>query len=171
MKLINIKTFDSEIIEVEWGAARQSLIIRKMLEILEEKMLQEKIIEEKIYKKENIIPISNEKVTGSVFKKALVWMENNRGYPDFKEDIDDKLLKKKKWNQLNEWENQYIEMPVEDMIPLLVCGDYLEIEGLVKLMIKAIALQINGKRSEEEIRKTYKIEDPKLLRQLRTFLD
>ena len=157
MKLINIKTSDSEIVEVEWVAAQQSQIIRKMLDDLS--------IEE------NIIPISNEKVTGPVFKKALVWMENNRGYPDFKEDIDDKLLKKKKWNQLSEWENQYIEMPVDEMIPILVCGDYLEIEGLVKLMIKAIALQIDAKRSEEEIRKTYKIEDPKLLRQLQTFLD
>ena len=85
--------------------------------------------------------------------------------------MDDDELKKKNWNQLNEWENQYIEMPVEDMIPLLVCGNFLEIKGLVRLMIKAIALQINGNRSEEEIRKTYKIEDPKLLRQLRTFLD
>ena len=158
MKLINIKTSDSEIIEVEWVAAQQSQIIRK-------------ILDDDISIEENIIPISNEKVTGPVFKKALVWMENNRGYPDFKEDIDDKLLKKKKWNQLNEWENQYIEMPVDEMIPILVCGDYLEIEGLVKLMIKAIALQIDAKRSEEEIRKTYKIEDPKLLRQLRTFLD
>ena len=69
---------------------------------------------------------------------------------------------KKKWNQLSEWENQYIEMPVEDMVTLLVCGNFLEIEGLVKLMIRAIALEINRKRSEEEIRKTYKIEDPKL---------
>ena len=61
-------------------------------------------------------------------------------------------------------------MPVEDMISLLVCGNYLEIRGLVKL-IKAIALQINSKRSEEEIRKTYKIEDLKLLRQLHVYLD
>ena len=62
-------------------------------------------------------------------------------------------------------------MPVDEMIPLLVCGNFLEIEGLIKLMIKAIALQIDAKRSEEKIRKTYKIEDLKLLRQLRTFLD
>ena len=62
-------------------------------------------------------------------------------------------------------------MPVEDMIPLLVCGNYLEIKSLVKLMIKVVALQINSKCSEEEIRKTYKIEDLKLLRQLHVYLD
>ena len=157
MRLINIQTSDSEIVEVEWVAAQQSQIIRKMLDDLS--------IEE------NIIPISNEKVTGPVFKKALVWMENNRGYPDFKKDKDDELIKKKKWNQLSEWENQYIEMPVEDMVILLVCGNFLEIEGLVSLMIRAIALKINANRSEEEIRKTYKIEDRNLLRQLHVYLD
>ena len=78
---------------------------------------------------------------------------------------------KKKWNQLSEWENQYIEMPVEDMVTLLVCGNFLEIEGLVSLMIRAIALKINANRSEEEIRKTYKIEDRNLLRQLHVYLD
>ena len=158
MKLINIQTSDSETFEVEWEAARQSQIIRKMLDDLS--------IEE------NIIPISNEKVIGPVFKKALVWMENNRGYPDFQEDDDDNKVKKN-WNHLNEWEKQYIEMSGDeiDMIPLLVCGNFLEIKGLVRLMIKAVALKINSKRSEEEIRKTYKIEDPKLLRQLLTFLD
>ena len=98
-------------------------------------------------------------------------MENNRGYPDFKKDKDDELIKKKKWNQLSEWENQYIEMPVEDMVTLLVCGNFLEIEGLVSLMIRAIALKINANRSEEEIRKTYKIEDRNLLRQLHVYLD
>ena len=159
MKLINIQTSDSEIVEVEWVAAQQSQIIRKMLDDLS------------IEEKKNIIPISNEKVTGPVFKKALVWMENNRGYPDFKKDKNDELIKKKKWNQLSEWENQYIEMPVEDMVTLLVCGNFLEIEGLVSLMIRAIALKINANRSEEEIRKTYKIEDRNLLRQLHVYLD
>ena len=57
------------------------------------------------------------------------------------------------------------------MIPILICGNFLEIEGLVSLMIKAIALEINRKRSEEEIRKTYKIEDRNLLQQMHVYLD
>ena len=36
----------------------------------------------------------------------------------------------------------------------------MEIKGLVKLMVKAVALQIQGK-PVEEIRKTFQIEDPK----------
>ena len=57
------------------------------------------------------------------------------------------------------------------MIPILVYSNFLAIKGLVSKMIKAIALQINAKCSEEEIRKTYKIEDRNLLRQLHVYLD
>ena len=42
----------------------------------------------------------------------------------------------------------------------LIAGNFLEIKGLVKLMVKAVALQIQGK-PVEEIRKTFQIEDPK----------
>ena len=89
MKLINIQTSDGEIVEAEWKAAQQSQIIRKMLDDLP---IEEKIFPIKEPTTTSLIPISNEKVTGLVFKKALVWMENNRGYPKFKEDEDDKLL-------------------------------------------------------------------------------
>ena len=82
MRLINIQTSDSEIVEVEWVAAQQSKIIRKMLDDL---LTEENKIPEPV-------SISNEKVTGPVFKKALVWMENNRGYPKFPKDEDDELL-------------------------------------------------------------------------------
>ena len=42
----------------------------------------------------------------------------------------------------------------------LIAGNFLEIKGLVKLMVKAVALQIQGK-PVEEIRETFQIEDPK----------
>ena len=51
-------------------------------------------------------------------------------------------------------------MPVSEMFPLLITGNFLEIKGLLRLMVKAVALQIQG-RSVEEIRKTFDIEDPK----------
>ena len=46
-------------------------------------------------------------------------MEENRGKPDCQEELNlFQLLKEKvfvDWNQLNEWEKKFIEMPVGDM--------------------------------------------------------
>jgi hypothetical protein len=42
----------------------------------------------------------------------------------------------------------------------LITGNFLEIKGLLRLMVKAVALEIQGK-SVEEIWKTFDIEDPK----------
>ena len=51
-------------------------------------------------------------------------------------------------------------MTVPEMFPLLITANFLEIKGLVRLMVKAVALQIKGK-DVEEIRKTFDVEDPK----------
>ena len=137
MTVLNIKTSDGQNFKVDWDVARQSQTIRKMLEVLK--------IEEH-GDGENTIPLSNEKVTGPVFKKALAWMEENRGKPDYQED-DNEFFN---WDQLNEWEKKYIEMPIDDMFPLLFTGIFLEIKGLINLMNKAVALQIPGSKPGED---------------------
>lgn len=141
MTVLIIKTFDGQKFKVDWDVAQQSRTVRKMLEVL-------KI--EKDGDGENTIPLSYEKVTGPIFKKALAWMEENRGKPDYQED--DNELKEKvffNWDQLNEWEKKYIEMSIDDMFPLLSTGIFLEIKGLIDLMIKAIALQVPSEPGED----------------------
>ena len=154
MKTLNITTADGGNFKVDWDVSRQSQTIRTMLDDLG--------IEEE-GDGEDTIPLANEEITGPVFKKALVWMEKNRGKPDAKDDEEEDELKPKEfvnWNQLDAWQKEYIDIPVSDMFPLLITGNFLEIKGLVKLMVKAVALQIQGK-SVEDIRKTFDIEDPK----------
>ena len=51
-------------------------------------------------------------------------------------------------------------MRVIEQVLVLKAGNFLQINGLVNLMVKALALQIQGK-PVEEIRKTFQIEDPK----------
>ena len=51
-------------------------------------------------------------------------------------------------------------MTVPEMFPLLITANFLEIKGLIRLMVKAVALQIQGKEVEQ-IRKTFNVEDPK----------
>ena len=155
MKVLNITTSDGGNFKVDWDVARQSQTIRTMLDDLS-------INEDS--NNEDTLPLANEEVTGAVFEKSLIWMEHNRGKPDFQEDTDDDELKPKEfvsWSQLDEWQKNYINIPVSEMFPLLIVGNFLEIKGLVNLMVKGVALQIQGKSSAEEIRKMFNIEDPK----------
>ena len=154
MNSLTIKTADGHSFKVEFDVARQSQTIRTMLEDLN---IEEDGTGEKL------LPLTNTEVTGPVFKTALVWMEENRGKPEPKEDEDEDELTPKpyvNWDQLNEWEKNYVKMPVDDMFPLLITGNFLEIKGLINLMVKAVALQIQGK-TVEEIRETFHIADPK----------
>ena len=153
MKTLNITTADGGKFELDWEVAKQSQTIRTMLDDLG--------IEEDS-NSDDTIPLTNEEVTGPVFKKALVWMTGNRGKPEPKEDDEEDELKTKpcvSLDQLNDWEKKYIDMPVDEMFPLLITGNFLEIKGLINLMVKAVALQIQGK-TVEQIRETFHIADP-----------
>ena len=110
MKSLNIKTSDDQTFNVDWDIARQSQTIRTMLDDLG--------IEED-GDSEDTLPLPNEEVTGPVFKKALEWCERNRHKPDLKTDDDDEsdeLTKKQEfasYDQLNDWEKDYIKMSVQ----------------------------------------------------------
>ena len=144
MKVLNIQTADEEIFKVDIDVARQSITIRTMLDNLG--------IEEGS-DSEDTIPILKDEVTGAIFEKCLVWMEKNRGKPDYADDDVDGL-------KLLDWEKAFVDMPVPEMLAILIAGDFLEIKGLINLMCKAVALQIEG-NSVEKIREIFEIEDPK----------
>ena len=154
MKVLNITTSDGQTFKAEWDIALQSLTFKNMLELMG--------IEQES-NTDDTIPITNDEVTGENFKKALVWMEKNRGKPIVQKDEDEDELKPKEpvnWEQLDDWEKKFVDMPVSEMFPLLITANFLEIPGLLNLMCKAVALQIQGK-SVEEIRTTFNIDDPK----------
>jgi len=166
-KTLIIKTADKETFHVELEVARQSQTIRNMLDDLN-------ITEAQIGSagSENTLPLTNEEITGPLFKKALIWMEKNRGNPDFQPDDDTNLSNELKalkdeavvyWDLLNQWEKLYVYdmlADVDNMLRLLIVANFLEIKGLVDLMTTAIALQIQG-RTEEEIREAFHVKDPK----------
>ena len=136
---------------VNWDIIRQSMTIRTMLGGL--KIKQDA-------KSDVTLFLDNKELTRSDIKKALAWMEKNRGKLDLKwVNVRNKLKRKKyaSWNQLNQWEKDYINIPVDEMFPLLITANFLEIKGLVDLMAKAVALQIQGK-TVVEIRKTFGIQ-------------
>ena len=147
MKVLNITTADGETFKAEWDTALQSLTFKNMLEVMG--------IEQES-NTDDTIPITNDEVTGENFKKALVWMEKNRGKPIGQKDDDEDELKPVNWKQLDDWEKKFVDMPVSEMFPLLITANFLEIPGLLNLICKAVALQIQGK-TVEEIRTTFNI--------------
>mgnify|MGYP001257797967 FL=1 len=145
MKVLNITTADGETFKAEWDTALQSLTFKNMLEV--EGIEQESNIDD-------TIPITNDEVTGEHFKKALVWMEKNRRKPIVQNDAyEDEPVH---WNQLDDWEKKFVDIPVSEMFPLLITANFLEIPGLLNLICKGVALQIQGK-TVEEIQTTFNI--------------
>ena len=137
MKVLNITSADGETFKAEWDTALQSLTFKNLLE------------EMRIEKESNTddtIPITNDEVTGENFKKVLVWMEKNRGKPIVQKVDEDEPVN---WKQLNDWEKKFVDMQVSEMFPLLTTANFLEIPGLLNLICKAVALQIQGKTVEE----------------------
>ena len=145
MKVLNITTADGETFKAEWDTALQSLTFKNLLEV--EGIEQES-------NTDDTIPITNDEVTGENFKKALVWMEKNRGKPIVQKDDDEE--EPVDWNQLDDWEKKFVDMSVSEMLPLLMTANFLEIPGLLNLICKAVALQIQGK-TVEEIQTTFNI--------------
>ena len=145
MKVLNITTPDGQTFKAEWDIVQQSLTFKNMLELME--IQQES-------NTDDTIPITNEEVTRENFKKALVWMEKNRGKPIVQNDNDEE--EPVNWNQLDDWEKKFVDMPVSEMFPLLITANFLEIPGLLNLICKGVALQIQGK-TVEEIRTTFNV--------------
>ena len=138
MKVLNITTAEGETFKAEWETALQSLTFKNLLEV--EGIEQES-------NTDDTIPITNDEVTGENFKKALVWMEKNRRKPIVQNDAyEDEPVH---WNQLDDWEKKFVDIPVSEMFPLLMTANFLEIPGLLNLICKGVALQIQGKTVEE----------------------
>ena len=152
MKVLNITTADGVTFKAEWDIAQQSGTFKNRLEVMG--------IEQES-NTDDTIPITIDEVTGEIFKKALVWMEKNRGKPVIEKDDDEDELTPNEplnWGQLDDWEKKFVDMPVSEMFALLIAANSLEIKGLINLVAKAVALQIQGK-SVEEIRTFFNIED------------
>ena len=134
-------------------SAKQSVIIRTMLADLN--------IDEDS-NNEDLVPLTNKEVTRDAFAKSLVWMEHNRGKPDFQKDTDGDESNPKEivsWSQLDDWEKKYVDIPISEMFPLLIVGNFLEIKGLIDLICKVVALQIQD-NNVQEIREKFNVADP-----------
>ena len=59
-------------------------------------------------------------------------------------------------------EKKYVDIPVSEMFPLLIIGNFLEIKGLIDLICKAVALQTQD-NNVQEIREKFQRRRSKLV--------
>ena len=131
---------DSEILEIEEEVAIQSLVLRNMIEDTG---------------LEGEIPIPNTRI--QILKKALEYCSYYKGkeIPKIKKPLPSANLSE----FLEEWDFKFIDIEkVEDLIDLIVCANFLDIEGLLDLGCAKIASMIKG-RTVEEIREIFGIEN------------
>ena len=76
----------------------------------------------------NTLTFTNEWITGPSFRKAMIWLEKNKGKPDFQ--LGD---------QKDEWENSCLaDMTVDDMRRLRTVANLLQIKSLFNIIKTSI---------------------------------
>ena len=63
------------------------------------------------------------------------------------------------WCELNKWEKEFTNIPNSELLPLLITAYYLKIEGLIRLLVKAVAIKIQSKTGA--LQKYFDVDNPK----------
>ena len=103
---------------------------------------------------EDAIPIPN--INAAVLKKVIDWCEHHvHDAPTSNEDDSDVS---KKTNEIEEWDQQFMQVDQEMLFEIILAANYLEIQALLDVGCRTVANMIKGK-SPEEIRKTFNIQN------------
>ena len=148
-KSVKIRTSDDQTFSVIWEDACQSELIQTMVDDLGVKEGDGT----------DYIPLHNDQfpISGWAFQKAMDWCEENRFIKNLSEEPFEGLDQLKK-----NWVKAYIDsMKPFDLLTMLIISKYLEIRGLVNLMLRALAHLFKGK-TLEQIRLAFEIEDCKV---------
>ncbi|XP_063968788.1 S-phase kinase-associated protein 1-like [Lytechinus pictus] len=142
MPNIKLASSDGEVFEVEVEVARQSVIIKTMLEDLG--MDEED---------DDAIPLPN--VNGTILKKVLEWCHFHRNDPPPPEDDENR---EKRTDDICAHDQDFLKVDQGTLFELILAANYLDIKGLLDGTCKTVANMIKGKTSEE-IRKTFNIKN------------
>jgi len=143
MSTITLTSSDGVDVTVERTVAERSVLIKNMIEDMgEEAFATEEI------------PIPN--VNETVLRKVLEWCDHHRGDPAPTEQDDSDS--RKKTNDIEEWDQKFMQVDQEMLFEIILAANYLDIKALLDVGCKTVANMIKGK-SPEEIRKTFNIQN------------
>ena len=146
MPTIKLQSFDGEVFPVDVEIAKQSVIIKTMLEDLG--MDEED--------DEDVVPLPN--VNAAILKKVIEWATYHKDDPPLPEDDENK---EKRTDDICSWDADFLKVDQGTLFELILAANYLDIKGLLDVICKTIAKMIKGK-TPEEIRKTFNIKKTSL---------
>ncbi|KAF5394836.1 RNA polymerase II elongation factor [Paragonimus heterotremus] len=141
MPSIKFASSDGEVFDVDVAIARQSVLIKTMLDDLG---LEEQEDEEPV-------PLPN--VNAGILRKVIQWCTYHRDDPPPQEDDENK---ERRTDDIPSWDQEFLRVDQGTLFELMLAANYLDIKGLLDVCCKTVANMIKGK-TPEEIRKTFNI--------------
>lgn len=142
MPNIKLQSSDGEVFDVDVEIAKQSVIIKTMLEDLG--------MDEG---EDEPVPLPN--VNAAILKKVIQWCTYHKDDPPAAEDDENK---EKRTDDICTWDVEFLKVDQGTLFELILAANYLDIKGLLDVTCKTVANMIKGK-TPEEIRKTFNIKN------------
>lgn len=142
MDMIKLQSADGENFEVEVAVAKQSMIIKTMLEDLG------------MDDKDDDQPVPLPNVEGRILRKVLEWCTRHKDEKFPADDTDCEVRS----NELEEWDQKFVMVDQGTLFEIILAANYLDIKGLLDMGCKSVANMMKGK-SAEEIRTTFNIKN------------
>lgn len=145
MPSIKLQSKDGEVFQIDTDAAKLSVTIRDMMELLG--------IEEG---SEDPVPLGE--VNAQTLNRVIQWCTHHKNDPVPTEE-DESKEKELKTDDIPSWDNEFLKIDQELLFELIRAANYLHVKGLLDVCCKTVANMIKGQISGEAIRKMFNIKN------------
>ena len=140
MPYVKLQSSDNEVFEVDVEVAKQSKVIRPMVEDCDYDDFDGELI-----------PLLN--VNAAILKKVIEWATHHKDDPPPKEDEENR---EKRTDDIEPFDREFLKVDQGTLFELILAANYLDMKLLLDVLCKTVANMIKGK-TPEEIRKTFNI--------------
>jgi len=130
MPFIKLKSSDQEVFQVDTEVAKQSGIIKTMMEDLG--------IEEG---SEEPVPLPN--VNATTLNRIIQWCTHHKNDPA--PDEDESNDKEKRTDDIPSWDKDFLNIDQEELFELIRAANYLHVRGLLDVCCKTVANMIKAR--------------------------
>ena len=140
MPYVKLQSSDNEVFEVDVEVAKQSEVIRQMVEDCDYDDFDDEPI-----------PLLN--VNAAILRKVIEWATHHKDDPPPKEDEENR---EKRTDDIEPFDREFLKVDQGTLFELILAANYLDMKLLLDVLCKTVANMIKGK-TPEEIRKTLNI--------------